>query len=69
MRKVYDELRLPGITQAEPRSRSYLDSVAGYEKNEYDVDVAVDVIAKVNERWGFAFDEWGYQQVEPSSLD
>ncbi len=65
IRRVYDRLALPGFAQAEPRFRSCLDSVAGCEKNEYDVDV----VAKVNEHWDFAFDEWGYQRVEPSSLD
>lgn len=54
MRRVYDRLGLPCLAQAEPGFRSYLDSVAGYKKNEH---------------WGFAFDEWGYQRLEPSSLD
>jgi hypothetical protein len=67
IRRVYDKLGLLGFTHAEPRLRSYLDSVAGYEKNEYDLDG--DVVAKVNEHWGFAFDEWGYQRLEPSSTN
>jgi len=67
MRRVYDRLGLPCLAQAEPGFRSYLDSVAGYKKSEYEVDGGGG--AKVNEHWGFAFDEWGYQRLEPSSLD
>jgi hypothetical protein len=66
MRRVYESLGLPGFAQAEPAFRAYLASVAGYEKNVYQMDDGV--IAKVNEHWGFAFDEWGYERLEPSSL-
>jgi hypothetical protein len=66
MRRVYESLGLPGFAQAEPGLRAYLASVAGYEKNVYQMDDGV--INKVNEQWGFALDEWGYQRLEPSSL-
>jgi hypothetical protein len=66
MRRVYESLGVPGFAQAEPAIRAYLASVAGYEKNDYQTDHRV--IAKVNEHWGFAFDEWGYERVAPSSL-
>jgi hypothetical protein len=66
MRRVYESLGLPGFTRAEPAIRAYLASVAGYKKNVYQMDHGV--IAKVNEHWGFAFDEWGYDRIEPFSL-
>lgn len=66
MQRVYESLGLPGFAQAEPAFRAYLASVAGYKKNAYQMDHGV--IAKVNEHWGFAFDEWGYERLEPSSL-
>jgi hypothetical protein len=63
LRQVYDGLGLPGFAAAESGFRSYLDSVAGYRKNTYELDG--HVIAKVNRYWGFAFDQWGYDRLEP----
>jgi hypothetical protein len=44
---------------------AYLDSIAGYQKNPQKMDD--NVITKVNEHWQFAFDEWGYERLEPAS--
>jgi len=60
LRRMYGTLDLPDFDRAEPRIRQYLDSVAGYRKNAYELDDAV--IGKVNEHWAFAFDEWGYDR-------
>ncbi|MFC2077774.1 sulfotransferase, partial [Candidatus Bipolaricaulota bacterium] len=46
LRRIYEELDLPGFVVAEPRLRTYLESVAGYKKNPYDLDP--DVIERVN---------------------
>ena len=62
LRRVYEGLGLPGFREAEPAFRAYIDSVAGYRKNEY--KVADDIIEKVNRHWRFALDEWGYTPVE-----
>jgi len=63
LRHVYEGLGLPGFAEAEPAFRAYLDSIAGYEKNEY--PVTDDLIEKVNRHWGFAFDAWGYEVLRP----
>jgi len=63
--RVYDTLGLPGFVSAEPRIRAYLDSVAGYQKNSY--ELTADVIEQVNRHWSFAFDVWGYRRLEPSA--
>jgi hypothetical protein len=63
LRRVYDGLGLPGFAAAEPAFRSYLDSVAGYRKNAYELDG--NVVAKVNQHWPYAFEEWGYDRLEP----
>jgi len=63
LRGVYEGLGLPGFAAAEPRFRAYVASVADYRKNDYRLDA--DVIAKVNEHWGFAFDAWGYDRLKP----
>jgi hypothetical protein len=65
LRKVYETLSLPGFAEAEPAMHAYLDSIAGYQKNPQKMDD--NVITKVNEHWQFAFDEWGYERLEPAS--
>ena len=65
LRRVYEGLGLPGFAEAEPAFRAYLTSIAGYQKNRY--ELTDEVIAKVNRHWKFAFDEWGYARLEPSS--
>jgi hypothetical protein len=64
LQRVYERLDLPGFARAEPAFRAYLTSVAGYRKNQYELDDRV--IARVNEHWRFGFDEWGYALLEPS---
>jgi len=64
LRRLYEELGLPGFTAAEPRLRAYLDGIAGYRKNAYELDD--DIVAKVNEHWAFAFDAFGYERRDPS---
>ena len=65
LRHIYDGLGLPGFAAAEPGFRSYIDSVSDYKKNAYELDGSV--IAKVNRHWRLAFDQWGYERLEPSS--
>lgn len=65
LHQVYDGLGLPGFAAAESRFRAYLDSVAGYRKNAYELDG--NVIAEVNRHWQFVFDQWGYDRLEPHS--
>jgi hypothetical protein len=61
---VYERLDLPGFAAAEPAFRAYLTFVSDYRKNHYELDDSA--IARVNEHWRFAFDEWGYVLLEPS---
>ena len=63
LRRIYDELGIPGFAAAEPSFRSYIDSIVDYKKNTYEMDG--EVIEKVNRRWRFAFDQWGYDRLEP----
>lgn len=64
LREVYEQLDLPGFDAAKPAFRSHLGAVAGYRKNAYNLDPSA--IAKVNDRWGFAFEPWGYDRLEPT---
>ena len=63
LHRVYDGLGLPGFAAAESGFRSYIDSIADYRKNTYEMDASV--IAKVNQHWQFAFNQWGYDRLEP----
>jgi hypothetical protein len=66
LRNVYEGLGLSGFSEAESAVRAYVGSIAGYEKNEY--QVTDDIIEKVNRHWQFAFDAWGYTPLEPRSV-
>jgi hypothetical protein len=63
LRRIYMELGLPGFETAEPAFRTYLRSVSGYRKNTY--RLTPEIVAKVNERWGFALEHWGYDRLKP----
>jgi hypothetical protein len=64
LRRIYETLSLPGFPEAESRFQRYLDSIAGYKKLAYAPDDSL--VAKVNEHWGFVFDQLGYERLEPA---
>jgi hypothetical protein len=59
MRLMYEALGLPDFGRARPALREYLDSIAGYRKNEFP-DLADDLRARIADEWRPCFDEWGY---------
>jgi hypothetical protein len=59
IRNVYEQLQLSGFDEVLPRLTSYVDSLAGYRKNEYP-DLSPALRARVYEAWRRNFDEWGY---------
>jgi hypothetical protein len=64
LQKIYDILGLPGFTEAEPCFVSYLDSIAGYQKNIHPEDDLL--IEKVNQHWQFALEALGYERLVPA---
>jgi hypothetical protein len=62
LERIYKHLALPGFKEAKPVFQSYLDARADYQKNQYD-GLDKDLIAKVNQHWGFAIETWGYQKL------
>jgi len=64
LRNIYEALELPGFDAAEQDFRVYIDSVSDYKKNAYEMNDGI--VAKVNEHWQIAFDEWGYERLEAS---
>jgi len=59
MRKLYGALDLGDFALAEPAVRSYLASIAGYEKNRFR-EIEQPWKDEVARRWRRCFDEWGY---------
>ncbi|MBQ7684213.1 MAG: sulfotransferase, partial [Bacteroidaceae bacterium] len=57
---IYQKLRLPGWEEAEPAIRAYIESKRGYKKNRYEYKPRT--IQLVNEHWGQAIDDWGYER-------
>lgn len=59
VRHIYEALGLPDFTQAEPRLREYVDSLAGYRKNEF-TELSGKLRSRINAGWQRCFDEWHY---------
>ena len=59
-RDIYQQLQLPGWEESEPAIRNYIESKRGYKKNHYDYKPRT--IQLVNQHWGQAIDDWGYER-------
>lgn len=59
VRRAYEALGLPEFGQAEPALRRYVESIAGYRKNEFP-DLPADLRARIAGAWRPCFEEWGY---------
>ena len=57
--RVYSKLELGGFEEALPNIEQYLNSVRGFSKNAKP-KLPNEIIREINERWSFAFEEWGY---------
>jgi len=63
MRDIYQQLQLGDFNQVAAQLQAYLDGLDNYQKNSF--DLPDDVIARVNQHWGFAFEAFGYAQLTP----
>lgn len=57
---IYAKLQLPGWEESEAAIRAYIDSRKSYKKNRYEYKPRT--IQLVNEHWGQAIDDWGYER-------
>ena len=57
---IYAKLQLPGWEESEAAIRAYIDSRKSYKKNQYEYKPRT--IQLVNEHWGQAIDDWGYER-------
>lgn len=60
LRKLYSALRLPDFQSVEPALRQYVDSLAGYQKNQFP-DLPPRLASRVAEAWQPSFQAWGYR--------
>ncbi len=60
---IYQGLNLPGFDRFWPEVSAYLRSIADYQKSRY--RLTEEVRAKVNQRWGFFFQRYGYPLLPP----
>jgi hypothetical protein len=61
VRRIYEALALPEFAVFEPALRRYVDSIAGYKKNEFPA-LPAELRKRIRESWGRYFDEWGYSR-------
>ena len=61
LKGLYSALDLPDFAQAEPALRRYVDSLAGYKKNEFPA-LPPDMRKRVAEMWRPCLAEWGYPE-------
>jgi hypothetical protein len=59
VRRIYEALNLPDFEPAEPALRRYVDSIAGYQKNEFPT-LPPDLRTRIAKAWRPCFDEWSY---------
>ena len=62
LERVYEELELPGFTEARPRFQAFMDSQRSYQKNQ--LTLSPLLIRKINRHLGFYFDHYGYERKE-----
>jgi hypothetical protein len=61
--RLYQELGLPDFESFWSEASAYLDSIADYQKSRY--TLTEEVRARVNRRWGFFFQRYGYPLLPP----
>lgn len=60
LERLYAELGLSGWAEAKPAVREYLGTLTQYRKNTH--RYAPAVLTRVEDKWRFALDEWGYER-------
>ena len=59
IQQLYRTLNLPGFTLFQPKLQRYVDSLAGYRKNEFGTLESARR-TKIAKAWRRSFEEWGY---------
>jgi hypothetical protein len=61
LRSIYTDLKLPDFEVVAPALRSYVDSIAGYKKNEFK-PLEPALRQRIAHEWRRCIDEWGYER-------
>ena len=56
--RIYEQLNLPGFESKKAIFENYIQFLGHYEKNKLTLEP--EYRKRINEEWGFAFDEWKY---------
>lgn len=59
IKQLYESLNLPGFEEMKPALQRYVDSIAGYHKNEYP-NLPPELRSSIAHAWRRSFEEWGY---------
>ncbi len=59
VKRIYEALDLADFAHTEPALRRYVNSIAGYQKNEL-ADLSADLRNRIADQWRPCFREWGY---------
>jgi hypothetical protein len=59
IQQLYQALDLPGFEVMQPSLQRYVDSLAGYQKNEY-TELPTALRSQIAQAWRRSFEEWGY---------
>lgn len=61
---IYDRLDLGSFDDVRPHIEAEIAQRSGHKPKAYQYDDA-EMIARINERWAFAFERWGYDMIQP----
>lgn len=67
LEKIYKQLGIGGYDKAYPYFKEYMDGMKDYKTNQY--DYAPELIEKVNARLGFYFERYGYEMIQPETVE
>jgi hypothetical protein len=56
---IYERLGLPGFDAFQPKLQRYVDSLAGYQKNEF-ADLPEALRRRIGKEWQRSFEVWKY---------
>jgi len=59
VKKIYSKLKLPGLNDALPGMKKYLERQKDYKTNVYTIDKKI--IQRVKNNWNFTIESWGYK--------
>ena len=59
IREIYQALDLPDIEPAMEAIRGHIEAQDSYQKNIHELPDGIR--EKINQRWAFAFEQWGYE--------